>query len=73
VVREPHPTRDYTERMLAAFGWPIEFAPGFARIAGGHRLRATEVDVPADFSSAAFFLVAGSVIPGSDLTLEAVG
>lgn len=73
VVREPHPTRDYTERMLAAFGWPIEFAPGLARICGGHRLRATEVEVPADFSSAAFFLVAGSVIPGSDLTLEAVG
>ena len=29
VVREPHPTRDYSERMLAAFGWPIEFSPGF--------------------------------------------
>ncbi|RDZ28354.1 3-phosphoshikimate 1-carboxyvinyltransferase [Lysobacter silvisoli] len=73
VVREPHPTRDYTERMLAAFGWPIDYAPGYARLSGGHTLRATEVAVPADFSSAAFFLVAASVIPGSDLTLEAVG
>lgn len=77
VVYEPHPTRDYTERMLTAFGWPIEFEPGVARVRGGagnaHALRATDVHVPADFSSAAFFLVAASVIPGSDLTLEAVG
>ncbi|MGH8073992.1 MAG: 3-phosphoshikimate 1-carboxyvinyltransferase [Lysobacter sp.] len=72
-IREPHPTRDYTERMLAAFGWPIEFAPGLARIEGGHRLRATRVDVPADFSSAAFFLVAASVVPGSELRIDAVG
>lgn len=73
VVREPHPTRDYTERMLAAFGWPIEFAPGYARLSGGHALRATDVAVPADFSSAAFFLVAASVVPRSELLLEAVG
>jgi 3-phosphoshikimate 1-carboxyvinyltransferase len=72
-VREPHPTRDYTERMLAAFGWPIAFGPGWARLGGGHRLRATDVDVPADFSSAAFFLVAASVVPGSDLLLRRVG
>jgi 3-phosphoshikimate 1-carboxyvinyltransferase len=72
-VIEPHPTRDYTERMLAAFGWPIDFAPGRARLSGGHRLKATDVDVPADFSSAAFFLVAASVVPGSQLRLQAVG
>jgi len=73
IVREPHPTRDYTERMLAAFGWPIEFSPGYAKISGGHRLVARDIAVPADFSSAAFFLVAASIIEGSDLTLEAVG
>ncbi|MGN6226401.1 MAG: 3-phosphoshikimate 1-carboxyvinyltransferase [Dyella sp.] len=72
-VIEPHPTRDYTERMLAAFGWPIEFSPGRARLSGGHVLRATEVRVPADFSSAAFFLVAGSIVPGAELRLPAVG
>jgi 3-phosphoshikimate 1-carboxyvinyltransferase len=72
-ITEPHPTRDYTERMLAAFGWPIAFAPGRARLSGGHALRATDVDVPADFSSAAFFLVAASIVPGSALRLPAVG
>ena len=72
-VREPHPTRDYTERMLAAFGWPVESAPGFARLEGGHRLRAARIDVPADFSSAAFALVAATLVPGSELAIEAVG
>lgn len=72
-VREPHPTRDYTERMLAAFGWPIAFSAGTASLAGGHALRATDIVVPADFSSAAFFLVAASLVPGSDLLLRDVG
>jgi 3-phosphoshikimate 1-carboxyvinyltransferase len=72
-VRESHPTRDYSERMLAAFGWPVEFRPGYARLAGGHRLQARDLQVPADFSSAAFFLVAASIMPGSDLVLRAVG
>jgi 3-phosphoshikimate 1-carboxyvinyltransferase len=72
-VREPHPTRDYTERMLAAFGWPIEFGPGWARIRAGGRLRASDVAVPADFSSAAFFIVAASIVPGSELSLRDVG
>ncbi len=72
-ITEPHPTRDYTERMLAAFGWPIEFSPGVARLAGGHVLHGTDVQVPADFSSAAFFLVAASIVPGSELHLPAVG
>ncbi|GAA0888647.1 3-phosphoshikimate 1-carboxyvinyltransferase [Rhodanobacter soli] len=72
-VIEPHPTRDYTERMLAAFGWPIAFAPGRAKVEGGHALHATDVEVPADFSSAAFFLVAASIVPGSELRLPAVG
>ena len=72
-VHEPHPTRDYTEKMLAAFGWPIEYRPGFARLSGGHRLRAADIQVPADFSSAAFFIVAASLIPGSDLLIKSVG
>lgn len=72
-VTEPRPTRDYTERMLHAFGWPIAFEPGKARLSGGHALRATDVDVPADFSSAAFFIVAAAIVPGSELTLRGIG
>lgn len=72
-VRELHPTRDYTERMLAAFGWPLEFAPGEVRLSGGSTMHAIDVDVPADFSSAAFFLVAACIVPGSELTLRKVG
>lgn len=72
-VREPHPTRDYTERMLAEFGWPVEFGAGWARLQGGHRLRAVDIDVPADFSAAAFFLVAATLVPGSELCLRGLG
>lgn len=72
-VREPHPTRDYTERMLAAFGVPVAFVPGEAALLGGFPLQATDITVPADFSSAAFFLVAASLVPGSDLLLRKVG
>ena len=73
VVTEPRPTRDHTERMLHPFGWPVEFGPGSARLAGGHALHAIDVDVPADFSSAAFFIVASSIVPGSELVLRNVG
>jgi 3-phosphoshikimate 1-carboxyvinyltransferase len=72
-VREPHPTRDYTERMLAAFGWPVAFVPGEAALLGGFRLQATDVRVPADFSSAAFLIVAATLVPGSALRLRRVG
>lgn len=72
-ISEPHPTRDYSERMLRAFGAEIDFQPGQASLRGGQRLRATNVVVPADFSSAAFFLVAASIIPGSQLLLRQVG
>ncbi len=72
-VSEPHPTRDYTERMLQAFGWRVEHRPGHACLEGGGRLLGREVEVPADFSSAAFFIVAASLVPDSDLLLRDVG
>jgi 3-phosphoshikimate 1-carboxyvinyltransferase len=72
-VREPQPTRDYTEKMLAAFGWPVQVEGHEIHLEGGHRLSAMDVDVPADFSSAAFFLVAASIVPGSELVLESIG
>ncbi len=72
-VIEPHPTRDYTERMLAAFGSPVEFGPCWAKVVGGHPLRAVDIDVPGDFSSAAFFVVAATIVPESQLTIKNVG
>lgn len=73
IVREARPTRDYTERMLAEFGWPVTHKPGLVRLTGGHRLRATDVPVPGDFSSAAFLIVAATLVPGSDVVLKSVG
>lgn len=71
---EPAPTRDHTERMLAAFGYPVD-RPSERRacLSGGGRLTGGELAVPADLSSAAFFLVAAAILPGAELTVEAVG
>ena len=72
-VTEPVPTRDHTERMLDAFG--VELARDGHRtcIEGGARLAATEIDVPGDISSAAFFVAAAAGRIGSDLLIRGVG
>ena len=72
-VTEPAPTRDHTERMLAAFGYAVQRDGNRICVGGGGRLKATRIDVPADISSAAFFLVGASIAAGSDLVLEHVG
>ena len=72
-VTEPAPTRDHTERMLAGFGYPVQRQGATVCLEGGGRLVGRELEVPADISSAAFFLVGASIAPGSDLTLEHVG
>jgi 3-phosphoshikimate 1-carboxyvinyltransferase len=72
-VSEPAPTRDHTERMLTGMGYPVQREDNRVCIEGGHRLRGITVDVPADISSAAFFLVGASIAPGSDLLLKHVG
>lgn len=72
-VTEPAPSRDHTERMLDAFGYPVRRAGSRICISGGGRLQGCRLDVPADISSAAFFLVGASIAEGSDLTLEHVG
>lgn len=72
-VEEPRPTRDHTERMLAGFGYPCESGQGEVCIQGGGRLSGTDIDVPADLSSAAFFIVAATIAPGSQLRLIDVG
>ncbi len=70
---EPAPTRDHSERMLKGFGYPVAVSGATATLRGGHRLKAVHIDVPADISSAAFFMVAASIAPGADLTLQHVG
>ena len=72
-VREPAPTRDHTERMLQGFGYPLRRKGRTVCLSGGGRLRACDIDVPADISSAAFFLVGASIAKDSDLLLEHVG
>ncbi len=72
-VAEPAPTRDHTERMLGAFGYPVRRAGNRVCLTGHGRLIATPISIPADISSAAFFLVGASIAPGSDLTLTQVG
>src|SRR5690606_36562454 len=73
VVTEPAPTRDHTERMLKGFGYPVKKEGAVASVVGGGELIACDVDVPADISSAAFFMVPASIVPGSALALAHVG
>lgn len=73
VVTEPAPTRDHTERMLQGFGYKITKEGAETRLQGGRKLTACDIDVPADISSAAFFMVGASIAPGSDLLLKHVG
>ena len=70
---EPAPTRDHTERMLTGFGYDVKRDGASASLSGGGSLTATRIDVPADISSATFFMVAAAIAPGSDLTLSHVG
>ena len=70
---EPAPTRDHTERMLAGFGYDVRRDGPRASVHGGGKLTACHIDVPADISSATFFMVAASIAPGSDVLLEHVG
>ena len=74
-VCEPAICRDHTERMLQHFGYPLQggYPEHSISLSGGGRLQATDVDVPADISSAAFFMVAASVTPQSEVVLEHVG
>ncbi len=72
-VSEPAPTRDHTERMLVGFGYPLEASAGRICVRGGGRLQARAIEVPADISSATFFLVGAAIAGGSEIVLEHVG
>lgn len=69
-VTEPLKSRDHTEKMLPAFGVALQ---GDCGVAGGSELQGTTIRVPSDISSAAFFMVAAAMVPGSDLMLKQVG
>ncbi|MDZ4338895.1 MAG: 3-phosphoshikimate 1-carboxyvinyltransferase [candidate division NC10 bacterium] len=73
IVSEPAPSRDHTERMLSAFGQSVERRDREVTLVPSGPLEATRIAVPGDFSSAAFFLVAGLILPDADFTLTGVG
>ena len=72
-VREPQPSRDHTERMLAAAGASIRRDGTAITVEPAERLESGDVSVPGDFSSAAFFIAAALIVPGSELVLREVG
>ena len=73
VIIEKEITRNHTEDMIAQFGGQIEVKGKEIRILGGQEFTAQEVTVPGDISSAAFWLVAGLIVPDSKIVLENVG
>ena len=73
VVVEPATTRDHTERMLQGFGYEVETGANSSALQGGGCLTGCDMVVPADLSSAAFFMVGGCIASGGRLTLEGVG
>ncbi|WP_298145896.1 bifunctional prephenate dehydrogenase/3-phosphoshikimate 1-carboxyvinyltransferase [uncultured Acinetobacter sp.] len=72
-VTEPEPTRDHTERMLRAFGYEVKTEGNRISLQGGGKLVGTDIQVPSDISSAAFFMVGAAITQDADVTLEAVG
>lgn len=72
-ITEPEVSRDHTERMLNAFGYPVTTDGRQIRVTGGGRLTACDIVVPADISSAAFFMVLAAIGQGEGITLQKVG
>ncbi len=72
-VIQPEVSRDHTERMLSAFGYPVTVDGNRVSVEGGGTLTGGDIAVPADISSAAFFMVAAAISQGSELTLTQVG
>jgi len=72
-VTEPAPTRDHSERMLQALGWPLRVEGNRISLESGHSLQGGQIEIAADISSAAFFMVAASIAEGADLLLQQVG
>jgi 3-phosphoshikimate 1-carboxyvinyltransferase len=73
IIREPLQTRDHTEKMIQQFGGNVTVDNRTIEIIGKQPLEGTDVFVPSDVSSAAFFMVAGAIVPNSKVTLTRVG
>lgn len=73
IITEPEKSRDHTERMLKAFGYPVIQRDKTTEISSGGTLTATNINIPADISSAAFFIVAATITPKSSIVLRDVG
>ncbi len=71
-VTEPAPTRDHTERMLKGLGYDVRVNDNKMCLTGGGELTATQIQVPSDISSSAFFMVAAAIAPQADITLLGV-
>lgn len=71
-VREPQASRDHTERLLPAFGAALRRDGASVAVLGGAPLKAARIDIPGDVSSAAFLVVAASVLPDSEVRIEGV-
>ncbi len=72
-VTEPERTRDHTERMLRHFGVPVEASGTRVSVSPGVEFSGTELEIPSDISSAAFFIVAALLNPGSEVMVKNVG
>jgi 3-phosphoshikimate 1-carboxyvinyltransferase len=73
VIKELLPTRDHTERMLEIMQADIKIFPPEIKLMGGKELRSTDIFIPGDISSAAYFIAAASVLKGSQITIKQVG
>ncbi len=72
-VTEPAVTRDHSERMLETFQWPLKRRGRTVALSGGGELKAHDIQVPGDISSAAFFIVGASIAADSDIIIKGVG
>ncbi len=73
VIKEPLPTRDHTERMLEIMQADLKIFPPEVKVMGGKELKGTEIFIPGDISSAAYFIVAASILKGSQIIIKQVG
>jgi len=73
VIKEPLPTRDHTERMLEIMQADIKVFPSEIKVKGGKELKGTDIFIPGDISSAAYFIVAASILKDSQIIINQVG